>query len=283
MFGAGEYGRRFIERLGDETEIVYVVDNFHVGECCMGYKIISAQELAKKEFDSCVICLNDYTNLEAYDAVDSIIRELIFFGIPDHKIQHQNVYYEKDDCRIIFLKEYSRSVERIGVGGGSIAECGVMRGHFAHYISKYFRGRKFYLFDTFSGLDERDILKEPERAEWLRTRGNLYLQHGNEAIALRRCIDPERVIIKKGYVPETFRDIEDERFVFVNLDMDVYAPTLSALRFFSTRMVKQGVILCHDYFNPMYPGIKEVIDEFEEEQKFLRIPLKDSLCIIPVI
>ena len=159
-----------------------------------------------------------------------------------------------------------------------------MRGHFAHYISNFFRGRKLYLFDTFGGLDERDIREEPERAEWLRTRGNLYLRHGNEDIAVRRCVEPERVIVKKGYIPETFKGIEEESFLFVNLDMDVYAPTLSALRFFFERMVKGGVILCHDYFNPMYPGIRQAVDEFGSEKDFARIPVRDgdSMCIVPV-
>ena len=282
VFGAGEYGHKYIERMGNEVEITCVADNNRQGELCMGYRVISADELMNINFDECVICLNDYTNLKAYDAMDDIILQLQELGIPDDKIKLQNVWYDKEDGRICFLREYSRNAKKLNLGG-CIAECGVMRGHFAHYISSFFRQRKFYLFDTFTGLDERDIKKEPDREEWLRTRGNLYLSHGNEGIAVRRCVEPDRVIVRKGYIPDTFKGLENERFIFVNIDMDVYAPTISSLRFFFSRMTDGGVILCHDYFNPMFPGIKQAIDEFEQEEIFLRIPVRDgdSLCIVP--
>jgi hypothetical protein len=107
------------------------------------------------------------------------------------------------------------------------------------------------------------------------------LKNGNEQIALRRCFNRERIIVKKGFVPDTFESVDDgERFIFVNLDMDVYKPMLAALNYFSERMVCGGLILCHDYFAAMYPGIKLAVDSFKTDRKYIKIPTADSMAIV---
>ena len=133
------------------------------------------------------------------------------------------------------------------------------------------------MFDTFSGLDQRDIKKEHQDIQqYMRTRGNLFLRHGNENISLMRCPNKHNVIIKKGFVPDVFQEIEDKKFCFVNLDMDLYAPTKAALNFFSDKIVKGGGILCHDYYNLTFPGIKDAVEEFALKSSFLKIPVGDN-------
>ena len=282
VFGAGEYGKKYIDQAGNDIQILAVADNYLHGKMVRGHKIISLEEIQEYDYDKIIICLNDYTNLAASEAMDSIINQLHGIGVSDECIELQNIYYAKDDSRVLFLKEYSESVKNFREG--AVAECGVMRGHFAHYISKYFNTRTFYMFDTFSGFDERDIRQEPNREiqDFLRTKGNLLVKNGNEKIALRRCMNKENIIIRKGVVPDTFCGLENERFIFVNLDMDIYAPTIAALCWFSERMVKGGVILCHDYLDPRYPGIKDAVDEFSLNHKFIKIylPSAGSVAII---
>jgi len=43
---------------------------------------------------------------------------------------------------------------------GNVAELGVYKGKFARYINQYFPDRQLYLFDTFEGFDNRDVISE---------------------------------------------------------------------------------------------------------------------------
>ena len=94
----------------------------------------------------------------------------------------------------------------------------------------------------------------------------------------------DQVVIKKGYFPDTAKDI-DEKFVFVNLDMDLYKPTLEGLRFFWPKMVKGGIILIHDFFSTEYAGVNKAIELFaretpEADNKFFPIGDDISIAII---
>jgi O-methyltransferase len=41
---------------------------------------------------------------------------------------------------------------------GNVAELGVYKGKFARYLNHFFPDRKLYLFDTFEGFDNRDVV-----------------------------------------------------------------------------------------------------------------------------
>lgn len=274
LFGAGGYCRKFLaqmEHMDEEIQIVAIADNFVTCKYLEGHRIIRPEEILHYEFDKIIICLDDFLNLSAYKAVDSIINQLHSLGVEDRKIDLQNIYYGVSDRRVTFLQEYSRSVKNWKSGGGDVAECGVFRGHFAHYINKYFSDRTFYLFDTFSGFEAVDIQKEEGATRaYIENEANAILDNGSEGAALRRCREPQSIIVRKGYVPDTFLGLEDKKFVFVSLDMDLYKPTADALRWFSKRMVEGGVILVHDYLSTRYSGIKRAIDELEDECEFIR-------------
>ncbi|MDR1571357.1 MAG: TylF/MycF family methyltransferase, partial [Clostridiales Family XIII bacterium] len=95
---------------------------------------------------------------------------------------------------------------------------------------------------------------------------------------------PEKAIIRKGYFPDTAVNLPGG-FKFVNLDLDLYAPTLKGLRLFYPKMLCGSVILIHDYFPDCYPGVKQAITEFEEElistghERLLKIPVGDRISI----
>src|SRR3954463_2256349 len=46
---------------------------------------------------------------------------------------------------------------------GSVAEVGVYKGEFSKRLNQLFLNRKLYLFDTFSGFDERDVSVEQNK------------------------------------------------------------------------------------------------------------------------
>ena len=63
------------------------------------------------------------------------------------------------------------------------------------------------------------------------------------------------------------------QFALVNLDADLYKPTLAGLRYFYPLLSPGGVIIVHDY-NFKWPGIKKATDEF-----VATIP--ESLVMVP--
>lgn len=92
---------------------------------------------------------------------------------------------------------------------------------------------------------------------------------------------PERCIFKAGYFPETASGIEEE-FCFVNLDLDLYQPTLEGLRWFEDRMVSGGVILIHDYFADNFRGVRQAVDEYMRDRKRKELhlmPIGDGISI----
>lgn len=67
-------------------------------------------------------------------------------------------------------------------------------------------------------------------------------------------------------------------------DMDIYEPTLRALEWFRPRIAKGGIVLCHDYFCGLCPGVTKAVDEFLDEVKAIAVPIGDglSIAIIPM-
>ena len=154
---------------------------------------------------------------------------------------------------------------------GSVAEVGVFQGEFAQKINEAFPGRKFYLFDTFEGFDKDDVKVDSERRF-----SDAFDDFSNtsEKLVLDRMKTRENCIIKKGYFPETAKDVADT-FVFVSLDTDLYKPIYEGLQFFYPKLAKGGYIFVHDFNNDQYRGAREAVEKFCEEESVGYFPLSD--------
>jgi len=286
IFGAGAYGKEYIQKCVGEDEILAIADNFSRRRCIFGIKIIRPAEIAQFQYDKVVICLESYTPKQQ-QIIRSVYDQLIDSGISRQNIILASFDYRRIENfypRHVFLHELADQFIQSNMTG-SIAECGVLHGQFAADMNGSFPAKKMYLFDTFTGFDERDTKREEaeESKAWLAANSALYTS-GSDFITLLRCPHFENAVIRKGFVPETFAGLESEEFCFVNLDMDLYAPTLAALRFFAPRMVRNGVILLHDYYCVDLPGIKQAVDEFAQVYKdFLRMPIGDGYSVALVI
>lgn len=120
---------------------------------------------------------------------------------------------------------------------GSLAECGVAQGTTSRFIHNALPDRRLYLFDTFSGFDQRDS----------DAAGDTRFKDTSVARVLRTIGDDHNIIVRQGYFPETTRGLENESFAFVMIDFDKYDPTLAALEFFYPRLSRGGYLFIHDY------------------------------------
>lgn len=185
------------------------------------------------------------------------------------------------ESRIFFLKRFAERVKKENIPG-SVAEAGVYRGEFAKEINKNFSDRTCYLFDTFEGFSDSDIEKE-ELSSLVEAH---HLKETSHHLVLDKMEFKDKVVIKKGHFPDTALDdhphgLQEESFVFVNLDMDLYQPTFEGLKFFYPKMSDGGIILIHDYFSEAYPNVEKAVDDFQKEYNVTlkKMPIGDDISL----
>lgn len=282
LFGAGNGCKRILKTIDSDVQIAAIADNAYADILtCQGHLVINPKKIMEYEFDEIIITLddlkkgNDETILEIY-------YQLIELGVDDKKIILQSIKYrEKSEFhkpRTDFIYQLSEYFNNVGLEG-SIAECGVYRGWFSGILSDAFVTQKLYLFDSFEGFSISDLEGEEENAKnWVECGAQKRLSNTSEDIVKLRIRNRERLVIRKGFVPQTLEGINDS-FLFVNLDMDLYTPQFEALNWFASRMLSGGVILMHDYFNDNLHGTKRAVDDFKDKEDFSIIPIGDLRSI----
>ena len=176
-----------------------------------------------------------------------------------------------DYVRHSSLELVSREIYENNIAG-SVAELGVFRGDFAKYINRSFPDRKLYLFDTFEGFSAADIATEEKAGLHVPDYDNL--TYTSVKLVLEKMKYKENCIVKKGYFPETAQGIDD-KFAFVNIDVDLSEPIYNGLCFFYHRLEKGGYIFVHDYNEKICTGAKAGIKKFSMEHGIPYFPLSD--------
>jgi hypothetical protein len=153
---------------------------------------------------------------------------------------------------------------------GDTAECGVYQGAGSYLMAwvnqQSAQLRRHYLFDSFEGLSA------PGQADgdyW--SVGDL---SASEDVVERNLSAFDAVELRKGWIPDCFAGLEDNRFAFVHIDVDLHDPTHDSLAFFYPRMNPGGIILCDDYGFTTCPGATEAMDSFFSDKPERTI----SLC-----
>ena len=213
--------------------------------------------------------------------------KLYFETIYKSKSNHSDSFYKQ-------LRFYSlfNIVENIlkKKNYANFAECGCWKGHSSLGILKmmeeYNFKKKFFIFDSFEGglSDKNDKDINPKR----------YIQNNKEILNQKNYFkssfeDVNKLvenfnyaIINKGWIPEVFKIVKDEKFSFVQIDVDLYQPTYDSIEFFFNRLENGGVIICDDYNCSDFPGAKLAIDKYLKNVKvnfFYEIPLGGCVII----
>ena len=181
--------------------------------------------------------------------------------------------YTLFDVRGATLRRLADRMDALSVPG-CIAELGTYKGDFAWQLNARFPEKKLYLFDTFEGFDERDITTEQEKSS-SKAQTNDFGDTNIQDV-LSRMPNPEKIVIRRGFFPDTAKGLEDERYSLVSLDVDLYAPTLAGLTYFYPRLSRGGIIILHDYNSLRFDGVRRAVADYEKEQGSLPLlPLSD--------
>lgn len=268
IFRAAGGGIRLFDKISERYEIIAAVDNDSKkwGKYINNVLISNPQDrLMKKDYDTIIIT--------SVPGKDSIIEQLKEYNIDENKINTGYVDLPLDSRRV-FCENMAQLHKDIP-DNICVAEAGVFQGDFAKIINQNYKNKKLYLFDTFEGFSEKDIAYEKgfSKAE----AGDYNLTSID--IVMNKMKFPQNCVIRQGFFPETAIGIE-EKFCFVNLDMDLYRPTLMGLEWFKDKMVSSGCILIHDYFTDNFTGVKRAVEEFlAENNKLYKLPIGDGISI----
>lgn len=149
---------------------------------------------------------------------------------------------------------YTLVDDAVGRSQGQLAECGVYKGGTAKILAERVSDRPIHLFDTFAGMPETDPVRDWHKA------GD-FADTSVESVR-QYLSDHQNVTCVPGFVPDTLDVVQDCRFAFVHIDLDIYPAIKSACEFFYSRMASGGIILFDDYGYPSCPGARLAIDEF---------------------
>lgn len=146
---------------------------------------------------------------------------------------------------------------------GELAECGVNagRGSFIMLAANRSNAKHLYGFDSFEGLSgpvEADRPRDSRARAW--ELHDLAVDEDQARENLRAF--EGRFSLLKGWIPERFSDVADQRFSLVHIDVDLYEPTLASLDFFWPRLGPGGLVVCDDYGSRRCPGARRAMDEF---------------------
>jgi Macrocin-O-methyltransferase (TylF) len=173
---------------------------------------------------------------------------------------------------------------------GDFIECGVNRGFMSSAIMDYLDwnelDRRFFLLDTFSGIDLRYVTEE-ERADGIAEKNAKSIAsefYTFDAEAVRRNFSEwSRVTIIPGSIPDTLPQIVAARIAFVHMDLNCSAPEVAAIRFLWDRLVPGALVVLDDYAYYGYRSQRIGMDQFARSVGIgvLSLPTGQGLLIKP--
>ncbi|RLC31991.1 hypothetical protein DRH13_02290 [Candidatus Woesebacteria bacterium] len=160
---------------------------------------------------------------------------------------------------------------------GQVAECGVGAGQTTFILDKHVlkADKKLYAFDTFCGLPFDDIIDNKHKCKQGEMR-----EAGEEFINKFKKVVCTSIIPETGLIENTLEWYKNKIFCFVWLDLDLYSSTSFAYKFFENRMTEGGIIGFHDYGFSRCPGIKKVVDEEVDFDKYEFVANRDICYFI---
>jgi len=164
---------------------------------------------------------------------------------------------------------------------GDFVECGVYRGMHAmstitHIDFKSLKDRKYYLFDTFCGLD-KEFSSEEEYLSYEDDYPDCY------EFVVDSFKEYPNVVIIKGSVPKTLSQADIRKVSYLHIDMNCVLPELEAIKYFWPKLETGAIVILDDYGWPGHENQKKAMDDFCSSVgvKVLSLPTGQGMIIKP--
>lgn len=157
---------------------------------------------------------------------------------------------------------------------GDIVECGVFKGaSFSRFVKfrnifQNTHSKRVIGFDIFGKfpMPDEEVVREDmkSREQFIKESGEQSVSKEKLMEFLKNYDSAENVELIEGDVSETIPDFlennPDLKISLLNIDVDLYKPTLNCLTYLYDKVVKGGVVLLDDYNG--FPGATKAIDKF---------------------
>jgi hypothetical protein len=173
---------------------------------------------------------------------------------------------------------------------GDFVECGVNRGFMSSAIMTLLdwdsTGRRFYLLDTFAGIDERYVSAE-EKADGVMERAARDIASGFYTLDLQgvrnNFSEWKNIEIIVGAIPETLSAIKSDQIAFLHVDLNCSPPEVATLEALWDRLTPGAFVLLDDYAYSGYRSQKLGVDTFalSFDVPVLSLPTGQGLMIKP--
>ncbi len=194
--------------------------------------------------------------------------------LPDraHAFDFENSFYQScDKGRFNRIIAHYELYKRVTGLAGAIVECGIFKGvsfiRFAIYrhLLEPEAERKLIGFDTFGSFPETGFqADQEERRKFIEEAGNQSLTRGQLVQILQDKGLEKEIELVEGNICKTIPDYAtanpELKIALLNIDVDLYEPTVTILDCFYDRVVSGGVIILDDY--TVFPGETKAIDDF---------------------
>lgn len=211
--------------------------------------------------------------------------------LPDFKkaFDYENNFYLSSDInrtgKILAHYELFKKVLEIP---GAIIECGVFKGaslaRFAVFRELFGNSfsKKIIGFDTFGEFPETNY--EPDklvRDNFIKTAGkdSISVDQMMKVLIHKKC--DQFVELVKGDICKTVPKYVEEnpqiKISLLNLDTDIYEPSVTTLKYFWSRITTGGILILDDYGT--FPGETKAVDDYFKD-KPVKIQ-KFSFCMSP--
>jgi O-methyltransferase len=167
---------------------------------------------------------------------------------------------------------------------GDFVECGVNTGILSLAICKYIdfnaTGKNFFLFDTFCGIPENQMVRD--EADHARQNNKEYYEECYEVT--RRNFSPfPKATLVRGCVPDTLDTVKIDKVCYLSIDMNIVAPEIAALEFFWEKLSPGAPVILDDYGWLVHQNQKRAFDAFAAKKglEILALPTGQGLLIKP--
>lgn len=138
------------------------------------------------------------------------------------------------------------------------AECGVFAGMTTFFTASKCKS-KYVALDSFEGLS-KPVEKDGDHFSEFDLRAPI-------EVAEKTLSRFENVSLIKGWIPDSFSQLEESKYSFVNVDVDLYEPTIESIKYFWPRVVSGGVLICDDYGSNKTPGARAAMNEYFDKAR----------------
>ncbi|MEO6693755.1 MAG: TylF/MycF/NovP-related O-methyltransferase [Ignavibacteria bacterium] len=172
---------------------------------------------------------------------------------------------------------------------GAIVECGVFKGaslvRFAMFRNLFENGfsKKIIGFDSFGAFPETNFDADKKlRAHIVNEAGEQSISKDQLMEVLKNKNCDQYVELIEGDITKTIPDYIDQnpqlKISLLNLDTDIYEPSVTILEKLFPRMEKGGVLILDDY--GVFPGETKAVDDYFKDQniKIKKFPFSNTPC-----